>query len=98
MTPTESFRDAVHRVVAGLPAGTVVSYADVAAEAGRPGAARAVGTILARSGGLPWWRVVSSTGRLVPGKESVHRERLMADGVDVSGNRVRPDREEQSRM
>jgi len=66
----------------------VATYAEVAEEAGHPGAARAVGNVLASSQGLPWWRVVTSTGRLVPGHEEVQARRLRVEGVAVRGNRV----------
>lgn len=85
-----SFEQDVHRVVAAIPAGEVVTYGEVAAEAGRPGAARAVGRVMATSDGtLPWWRVVAADGRLVPGHEAEHRRRLAAEGVDVGERRVR---------
>ena len=75
------FRPRVLAVIAGLAAGEVVSYGDVAAQAGSPGAARAVGAVLAGAGdeGVPWWRVVTSTGRLVPGHEAEHARRLRAE-------------------
>lgn len=80
---------AVAAVLLTLEPGDVVTYADVAAEAGRPGAARAVGMFLARSGGdYPWWRVVTATGRLVPGHEREHARRLRAEGVGVRDGRV----------
>ena len=63
MTP---FEEAVADVLAGLGVGDVVTYGEVAAEAGYPGAARAVGRFLATREGQPWWRVVTGTGRLVP--------------------------------
>ena len=86
----DTFEDAVHRVVAAVPAGQVVTYGEVAAEAGRPGAARAVGRIMAGSdGALPWWRVVAADGRLVPGHEAEHRRRLAAEGVETDERRVR---------
>ncbi len=66
----------------------MATYAEVAEEAGHPGAARAVGNVLASSEGLPWWRVVTSTGRLVPGHEEVQARRLRVEGVAVRGNRV----------
>jgi methylated-DNA-protein-cysteine methyltransferase-like protein len=70
-----------------------MTYGEVAEEAGSPGAARAVGNILARSDGLPWWRVVTSTGRLVPGHEQDQASRLRAEGVNVVNGRVaRPKR------
>lgn len=88
MAPT--FEEAVHAVVSAVPVGEVVTYGEVAAEAGRPGAARAVGRIMATSdGALPWWRVVTADGRLVPGHEAEHRRRLVAEGVDVGDRRVR---------
>ncbi|MDQ1394885.1 MAG: methylated-DNA-protein-cysteine methyltransferase related protein [Acidimicrobiaceae bacterium] len=82
------FRSRVVAVVAGLAPGEVVSYGDVAAEAGYPGAARGVGAVLAHSDGLPWWRVVMSTGHLAPGKEVEQARRLRAEGVPVARGRV----------
>ncbi|MBO0748304.1 MAG: MGMT family protein [Acidimicrobiaceae bacterium] len=82
------FRDRVLAVICALAPGEVVSYGDIAAEAGYPGAARAVGSILAGTDGLPWWRVVNATGRLVPGHEAEHARRLAAEGVPLVGGRV----------
>lgn len=78
-------------VLQSLRPGDVMTYGEVATEAGHPGAARAVGRLLATSGdGLPWWRVVAADGRLVPGHEREHARRLRAEGVAVGGGRVRP--------
>ncbi len=78
------------RVLEALGPGDVVTYGEVAAEAGYPGAARAVGSFLARSGGAhPWWRVVTGAGRLVPGHEVEHERRLRREGVAVVDGRVR---------
>ncbi len=82
------FEDRIVAVLSRLEPGEIVSYGEVAAEAGRPGAARAVGNFLSRSQGMPWWRVVTSTGRLVPGHEIEHARRLRAEGVEVRGGRV----------
>jgi methylated-DNA-protein-cysteine methyltransferase-like protein len=83
------FELAVVAVLDALVPGDVVSYGEVAAEAGYPGAARAVGRFLADpGGGHPWWRVVTSTGRLVPGHEREHARRLRAEGVKVRGHHV----------
>lgn len=85
----QDFEDDVHRVLERLPSGTVLTYGEVALEAGHPGAARAVGTFLARGAtGLPWWRVVTSTGRLVPGHEREHAQRLRSEGVRMANGRV----------
>ena len=87
MTPWE---EAVDRVLRALQPGDVVTYGEVALEAGRPGAARSVGTILAGSGGrYPWWRVVSAAGRLVPGHEVEQARRLRKEGIDVDLERGR---------
>ncbi len=84
------------RVVAVLRAlrpGEVVTYGEVAAEAGFPGAARAVGALLAVAAhDVPWWRVVTASGRLVPGHEKEHARLLRAEGVAVRGGHVRSGR------
>lgn len=77
-------------VLRSLRPGDVVTYGEVAVEAGRPGAARAVGRLLATSDEpLPWWRVVTASGRLVPRHEAEHARRLKAEGVALSDGRVR---------
>ena len=86
----EDFAEAVAGVLGALGRGDVMTYGEVAAEAGYPGAARAVGRLLATSGGAhPWWRVVTASGRLVPGHEVEHARRLEAEGVAVANGRVR---------
>lgn len=83
------FEQAVSAVIHSLGPGDVVTYGEVAAEAGFPGAARAVGHLLATSGDdLPWWRVVTAAGRLVPGHEAEHARRLGAEGVAVADGHV----------
>ena len=89
----DQFRARVQAVVARLGPGEVVSYGDVAAEAGFPGAARAVGSVLAHpifgeDDDLPWWRVVTAAGRLVPGHEAEHARRLRAEGIEIVAGRV----------
>lgn len=83
------FEPRVIAVLGAIPKGEVVTYGEVAAEAGFPGAARAVGNLLRTSDGdLPWWRVVTATGRLVPGHEREQTRRLTAEGVSVVDGRV----------
>ncbi len=86
-SPSE-FAAAVIAVVSALESGTVMTYGEVAAEAGYPGAARAVGGVLRSSNGLPWWRVVAVNGRLVPGLVTDHTRRLEAEGWLVRDGRV----------
>jgi methylated-DNA-protein-cysteine methyltransferase-like protein len=78
-------------IVRSLREGEVVSYGDVADDAGRPGRSRLVGNVLAGNDDpeLPWLRVVNSVGRLVPGNELEQAARLRAEGVSVSDGRVR---------
>ncbi|HZJ47569.1 MAG TPA: MGMT family protein [Acidimicrobiia bacterium] len=82
------FRDDVTEALKSLAPGEVVTYGEIAAQAGHPGAARAIGNILRDSAGFPWWRVVTSTGRLVPGCETEQARRLAAEGVTVQDDCV----------
>ena len=83
------FVEAVVAVIAATRPGDVVTYGEVAEEAGFPGAARAVGNLLARDGAdLPWWRVVAAGGRLVPGHEERQARLLRREGVAVRGRRI----------
>ena len=82
------FEEAVTAVISSLQPGDVVTYGEVAAEAGYPGAARAVGTLLARSECLPWWRVVGSGGRIRTPVEAGQARRLADEGVLIVHGRV----------
>lgn len=84
------FERRIAEVLDGLDPGDVVTYGEVAAEAGHPGAARAVGRYLRDHGSVhPWWRVVTATGRLVPHATEEHARRLRAEGVEIAEGRVR---------
>jgi len=84
------FAERAEAVIRRLKPGEVVTYGEVAADAGRPRAARAVGHLLAtRPADLPWWRVVTASGRLVPGHEAEHARRLRAEGVLLHDGKVR---------
>ena len=82
------FTGAVGDVLQQLGPGDVMSYGEIAEEAGYPGTARAVGNLLAITPGLPWWRVVTKSGRLAPGHERVQTELLRSEGVRVRQGRV----------
>jgi methylated-DNA-protein-cysteine methyltransferase-like protein len=86
------FESAVIAVIESLQPGDVAAYGEIAAEAGYPGAARAVGNLLRSVPGLPWWRVVNAAGRLAPGSEAEQAERLRAEGVTVVNGRVKRSR------
>jgi O-6-methylguanine DNA methyltransferase len=88
-----AFTARVLATVRGIPAGRVATYGDVAAMAGRPGAARAVGHIMrtCRRPDVPCHRVIAAGGRLggCGGNETVKRAILLAEGVPFAGRRVR---------
>lgn len=77
-------------VIRALREGEVVSYGDIAHDAGYPRQARLVGRLLATSTAeLPWWRVVNAAGRLVPGHEAEQAALLRDEGVEVAAGRIR---------
>jgi methylated-DNA-protein-cysteine methyltransferase related protein len=76
-------------VIVALGEGEVVSYGDVAEDAGFPGRSRAVGSLLSNTPlDLPWWRVVRSDGRLATPPTAGQAALLRAEGVIVRGGRV----------
>ncbi len=83
-----SFESEVVRAIGRLRPGEIASYGEIAQEAGFPGAARAVGNVLARISGLPWWRVVRADGRLVSPNAQKQARLLRAEGVQIVEGRV----------
>jgi methylated-DNA-protein-cysteine methyltransferase-like protein len=89
MTPRD---EQILHVIRMLAEGEVVTYGEIAEDAGFPKQSRLVGRLLAQSGDaleLPWWRVVNAAGRLVPGNEAEQAALLRAEGVVVEAGRVR---------
>lgn len=67
MEPDTPFARTVYRVVSQIPRGETRTYGEVAIAAGRPGAARAVGTIMSRNAdtkNVPCHRVVRADGKV----------------------------------
>jgi len=91
------FAQRVLAVICRIPPGRIASYGDVAAAAGRPRAARAVGTILSTCSApaVPAHRVIAAQGHLggFGGNLPLKRALLAAEGVVVRGNRVKDWRE-----
>ena len=87
-----SFTDRVLQVVSRIPPGRVATYGDVARIAGRPRAARAVGTIMrtAPRKGLPYHRVVAANGRLggYGGRTALKAALLAAERLVVRRDRI----------
>jgi O-6-methylguanine DNA methyltransferase len=88
-----TFHARVLAAVRRIPPGRVATYGDVAAAAGVPRAARAVGNIMkgCRAAAIPCHRVVASGGRLggYGGNEGLKRALLAAEGIVVSARRVK---------
>ena len=89
---TDFERD-VYKALARIPYGEVASYRDLAREAGRPNAYRAVGSAMARNALpviLPCHRVIKNDGRLgLYGDDPAWKERLLTlEGVRVREGRV----------
>jgi len=99
MTP---FTRSVYAVVSAIPPGSVTTYGMVAAMAGRPRAPRAVGGALSglpEELGVPWWRVISSSGKIstspIHHTAQIQRAMLEDEGVHFSeGGRIDWDRYE----
>jgi O-6-methylguanine DNA methyltransferase len=91
--PVGDFARRVLLVVRRIPPGRVATYGDVAKLAGRPRACRAVGNIMrdCQRADVPCHRVIAAGGQLggYGGRESLKRSLLLAEGVPVSGRRIR---------
>ena len=86
------FTRRVLAAVRRITPGRVATYGDVAALAGRPRAARAVGNIMRNCGrvDVPCHRIIAAGGRLggYGGREEMKRSLLAAEGVRFKGRRV----------
>ena len=91
------FQQAVLRAAHRIPRGQVRTYGELAAQLGRPGAARAVGNALAHNPFplvIPCHRVVRAGGRLggFGGGSAMKRDLLALEGIvlEVPGRPARP--------
>lgn len=91
------FRECVLAIVRDIPRGETMSYGEVARRAGFPGAARAVGSLMAGNHDpkVPCHRVIRSDGR--PGEynrggEREKRRLLLLEGVRFSSKDIWPGR------
>ena len=83
---TGTFQERVRSYVREVPTGKVVTYGQVAQEAGSPGAAQSAGNImraLPDETDIPWHRVVDAAGRLAANEVQEQRRRLGDEGVSV---------------
>lgn len=88
-TSSKTYLNALYTALAAVPPGRVITYGELAALAGRPGAARWVGAVLRQLPAdtqLPWHRVIGAGGKLsLPPGSPGHTEqcrRLSAEGID----------------
>ena len=82
LSPAREFGRAVLDELARVPYGELTTYGTLAARAGRPRAARAVGTVMNRNPVpivLPCHRVVGSTGSLVGYAGGLDRKRTLLE-------------------
>lgn len=89
------FKQRVIKFIQSVPKGKVVSYGQVAANAGSPRSARQVGGVLkgldSSKGEVPWWRVINNQGILsikgnwIAGKE-MQKELLEKEGIKVGAD------------
>ena len=82
------YQRAIAAAVRAIPPGEVLTYGEVAVEAGRPGSAQAVANVLRRVPGLPWWRCVPSSGRLYRTHAPTQQPLLEAEGWTVVDRRL----------
>lgn len=88
------FRDAVLKTVRGIKKGKVMTYGEVAAASGSPGAARAVGSLMKANvdPAVPCHRVVKSDLKPGeynrPGGESTKARRLKEEGVRIESGKI----------
>ena len=89
MRPPDERDERILAVIRSLREGEVVTYGEIAEDAGFPRLSRLVGRLLASvDDDLPWWRVVNASGRLVPGHEREQVRLLRREGVTCAGDRV----------
>ena len=85
----------IYTVIAGIPAGKVASYGQVAALAGFPQNSRLVGRLLKimpSDSIIPWHRVVNSRGKISfpvgSNKYQEQRQKLLSEGVLFKNDKV----------
>ena len=79
----DAYASRVLDVVDAIPAGSVMSYGDVADLLGE-GGPRQVGRVMALwGGGVAWWRVVHADGSLLAGHEQAALARYAAENTPL---------------
>ncbi|GAA1362636.1 hypothetical protein GCM10009596_22490 [Arthrobacter rhombi] len=83
------YAEAVHRVAGRIPAGSVLTYGDIAELLGA-GGPRQVGAAMSRSAtALPWWRVLRANGTLPADLQERALPHWTQEGIPLLRGRVR---------
>ena len=80
------YAEAVLDIVRLVPAGSAVSYGDVAELLGA-GGPRQVGSVMSHYGsGTPWWRVLKASGHAPEGHETDALRQYLREGTPLIGD------------
>jgi len=90
----QPFTQSVINIIKKIPEGKVMTYGQIAREAGSPRAARQVVRVLhsmSRKHHLPWHRVINSKGHIGLQDEESYQDQLLSlesEGIEVGLNGV----------
>ncbi len=90
----ENFTERAVAIIQAIPPGHVMTYGQVALEAGNPRGARQISRILhsmSAKNELPWHRIINAQGGIstpdnAEEKGNTQRQRLIAEGVQFNAN------------
>ena len=92
---TDELKAAIYRQIHAVPEGKVATYGDIAKAVGYPSHSRFVGQVLKqlpKGSKIPWHRIINGQGHISFPKDTSpymeQRQRLMAEGVVFSGDRI----------
>jgi len=95
MNSSKGFKEKIYDITKKIPKGKVATYGQLAALAGSPGAARAVGMAMKTNPIpeiVPCYKVVASDGSLTGYSAgegiATKKEKLLKDGVTFKNNKV----------
>src|SRR3954467_9042949 len=90
----QPFTEKVVSIIKAIPEGKVMTYGQIAREAGSPRAARQVVRVLhsmSRKHRLPWHRVVNTKGQIAIQEDESYQEQLFSlesEGVEIGLNGI----------
>lgn len=94
-TQASANKEALYLALMTIPAGTVITYGQLASLAGLPGAARLAGSVLSglpEKTELPWHRVINAQGKIsLPVDSAAYKkqiQRLTTEGVQIKNGKI----------